>query len=111
MIHGEAMTEAINMMSDKVKVHDHRHGAIGEEANTSAMKLVKTDVELANELRELMEDVAHVMTKLWVRGMYAEIGLDNGFGPFKYPKLINFAVKKKILDWQTEDHPTQPQQQ
>jgi hypothetical protein len=97
------------MMSDKVKTI-RRLGqdmAIGEEANTNTMKLVKTDAELANELREALEDVQHLMMKLWVRGMYAEIGIDNGFGPFKHPKLVNFSVKKKIVDWQTEDRPVQ----
>lgn len=96
------------MMSDKVKTirrlgQDVEAGAIGEGANTSVMKLVKTDAELATELQEAMEDVAHLMTKLWVRGMYAEIGLDNGFGPYKHPKLIGVSVKKKILDWATQD--------
>src|ERR1700692_2365887 len=108
------MKESVRMMSNKVKVIDERAAqlaAIGEAANTSVMKLTKTDVELANELRELLEDVVHVMTKLHVRGMYAEIGLDNGFGPFKYPKLVNFSVKKKIVDWQTEDRPAQQPQQ
>jgi hypothetical protein len=110
------MKESVRMMSDKMKTirrlgQDVNAAEYGEGANTSSMKLVKTDVELANELRELLEDVVHVMTKLHVRGMFAEIGLDNGFGPFKYPKLVNFSVKKKIVDWQTEDRPAQGPQQ
>lgn len=88
------------MMSEKRKV-------IGEEANTNVMKLVKSDAELAFEMRQLLEAVVGKMAEMHSRKLVVNIQLDNGEGPFKKPTLAAFDVIKKVTHWQTEEKPQQ----
>lgn len=77
-------------MSDKKHTPQDNHPQ-GEDLNTSAMKLVKSDGELFLEARRLTDALVDKMQELRNRNFVVEIGLDNGFQD-GHAQLLSFSV-------------------
>lgn len=72
----------------------------GEEVNTGAMKLVKTDVDLCDELHALLSAVEEKMQLMRGRGLEVNINFDNGdANALDKVQLLAFIVKKKIVNF------------
>lgn len=67
----------------------------GEEVNTSVMKLVKTDAELASEAKALAQALVGKIAEMRSRDLIVSIGMDNG-AESKVVKLTVFKVDKTI---------------
>lgn len=78
----------------------------GEEVNTSVMKLVKTDAELASEAKSLAQALVGKIAEMRSRDLIVSIGMDNG-AETKIVKLTVFKVDKTIENF--SDPVAQPQ--
>lgn len=76
--------------------------AKGEAVNTNVMKLVKTDAELTDELRALVDAMVEKAKECHTRGMVLTLGFSNGQGDT--PVQLNiFKVDKSMADYQSEE--------
>ena len=80
--------------------HERRRlAAIGEAANTNAMKLVKTDKELCDECRGIADALVGKIAEMRARGLVVQLGLNNGAQEGQPVKLTVFKVDKEIVSY------------
>jgi hypothetical protein len=68
-----------------------------EKLNTSVLKLVKTDQELVDELKMLMETLVGHLSLMVKRDLICNLGLDNGEQSGN-PDLTLFQVNKRLAN-------------
>lgn len=74
--------------------------ARGEEANTNIMKLVKTDKELVDEMRQYVDAMVGKAAELRGRNLVVTISLDNGEQSGKV-ELVYFKVNKVMDEYKS----------
>lgn len=73
---------------------------VGEEANTKTIKLVTSDQDLCDELRELLDAVEVKMQFMRGRGLEVNINFDNGeANALNKVQLLAMIVKKTIVNY------------